>query len=112
MVGLGQQHVQQAEQALPLLAAVEDGVGLVAVAEQHLDARDAQHHVFQGGGVQAELGVLHLGVDDDQVVGLDGVQLPLDEKLPLPAEAVEQLGAGVGVGGAVPVAAKAAFADI
>lgn len=66
----------------------------------------------RGGGVQAELGVLHLGVDDDQVVGLDGVQLPLDEKLPLPAEAVEQLGAGVGVGGAVPVAAKAAFADI
>ena len=112
VVGFGQQHVQQGTQALPLVFAVEDGVGVVRLAEQHLDARDAQHHIFQRGGVEAQLGVLDLRVDDDQVVGADRVELPADVELPLAAQAVEQLGAGVGVGGAVPVAAKAALADV
>ena len=111
-VGLCQQHVQQSDHPLPVLPAVEDGVGGVGLAEQELHAGYPQHDILQGGGVEAQLGVLHLGVHDDHVVGLYRKQLPGKVELTLAAEAVEQLSAGVGVGGAVPVAAKPAFADV
>ena len=55
--------------------------------------------------------MLHLRVDDDHIVWFDREQLPAEQKLPLAAEAVEQLRAGMGVSGAVPVTAKPALAD-
>ena len=111
-VCLGQQHVQQRYHPLPVFPAVEDGVGGIGFAEQDLDARNTQHDVFQRRGVQAQLGVLHLRVDDDHIIRLDREQLPAEQKLPLAAEAVEQLCAGMGVDSAVPVAAESALADV
>ena len=55
--------------------------------------------------------MLHLRVDDDHIVRLDREQLPAEQKLPLAAEAVEQLRAGMGVDRAVP-AAESALADV
>ena len=111
-VRLSQQHVQQRYHPLPVFPAVEDGVGGIGFAKQDLDARNAQYNVFQRRGIQAQFGVLHLRVDDDHIVRFDREQLPAEQKLPLAAEAVEQLRAGVGVGSAVPIAAKFAFADV
>jgi len=101
--------VQQRYHPLPVLPAVEDGVGGIGFAKQDLDARNAQYDVFQRRGVQAQLGVLHLRVDDDHIVRFDREQLPAEQKLPLAAEAVEQLRAGMGVDRAVPVAAESAL---
>ena len=56
--------------------------------------------------------MLHLGVHDDHVVGLYRKQLPGKVELTFSAQAIEQLRAGMGVGGAVPVTAKPAFADV
>ena len=111
-VCLSQQHVQQRYHPLPVLPAVEDGVGGIGFAEQDLDARNTQHDVFQRRGIQAQFGMLHLRVDDDHIVRFDREQLPAEQKLPLAAEAVEQLRAGMGVDRAVPVAAKSALADV
>ena len=111
-VCFGQQHMEQRHHPLPVLAAVEDGVGGICPVEQKLHLVHTQHDVFQRGGVEAQLRVLHLGVHDDQIVRLYREQLPGKVELALAAEAVEQLGAGVGVGSAVPIAAKFAFADV
>ena len=111
-VCLSQQHVQQRYHPLPVLPAVEDGVGGIGFAKQDLDARNAQYDVFQRRGVQAQFGVLHLRVDDDHIVRFDREQLPAEQKLPLAAEAVKQLRAGMGVDRAVPVAAESALADV
>ena len=56
--------------------------------------------------------MLHLRVHNDHIVRFYREQLPGKVELSLAAEAVEQLGAGVGVGGAVPIAAEAAFTDV
>ena len=104
--------MQQRYHPLPVFPAVEDSVGGIGFAKQDLDARNAQYDVFQRRGVQAQLGVLHLRVDDDHIVRFDREQLPAEQKLPLAAEAVEQLRAGMGVSRAVPVAAEFAFADV
>ena len=56
--------------------------------------------------------MLHLRVHNDHIVRLYREQLPGKVELSLAAEAVEQLRAGVGVGGTVPIAAKFAFADV
>ena len=56
--------------------------------------------------------MLHLRVHNDHIVRLYREQLPGKVELSLAAEAVEQLRAGMGVGSAVPIAAKFAFADV
>ena len=56
--------------------------------------------------------MLHLRVHNDHIVRLYREQLPGKVELSLAAEAVEQLCAGMGVGSAVPIAAKFAFADV
>lgn len=56
--------------------------------------------------------MLHLRVHNDHIVRLYREQLPGKVELSLAAEAVEQLRAGVGVGGTVPIAAKPALADV
>ena len=56
--------------------------------------------------------MLHLWVHNDHIVRLYREQLPGKVELSLAAEAVEQLRAGVGVGGTVPIAAKPALADV
>ena len=72
--------MQQRYHPLPVFPAVEDGVGGIGFAEQDLDARNAQHDVFQRRGVQAQLGVLHLRVDDDHIIRLDREQLPAEQE--------------------------------
>jgi len=104
--------VQQCDHPLPVLPAIEDGVVRIRLAEQKLHAGNAQHDILQGRGVQAKLGMLHLRVHNDHIVRLYREQLPGKVELSLAAEAVEQLCAGVGVGGTVPIAAKFAFADV
>ena len=104
--------MKQRDHPLPVLPAIEDGVVRIRLAEQKLHAGNAQHDILQGRGVQAKLGMLHLRVHNDHIVRLYREQLPGKVELSLAAEAVEQLCAGVGVGGTVPIAAKFAFADV
>ena len=71
------------------------------------DAVDAQNDVLQGLGVEADLGVGHIGVDDDQMIGVDRVEPVFDPELALAANDVEELHMIVGVWHRMPVAAVA-----
>ena len=66
---------------------------------------DAQNDVLQRLCVEGDLCVGDVGIDDDQVVGVDRVELVLDEKLTLTAYNLKQLRVSVGMGHGVPVAA-------
>ena len=56
--------------------------------------------------------MLYLRIDDDHIIRLDRIKLTAQIKLTFSAQTVEQLGAGMGVSGAVPIAAKFALADV
>ena len=111
-VDLPQKHPHQKQQFLPHHAAGEHRVAQVLLIKKELRAVDTQHDVLQRVGLVAQLGMLHAGVDDDEVVRRHIEQLALDVELPAAADAEEHLGAGVGVWHAAPVAAEAAFADV
>ena len=70
-----------------------------------LDALDAQHDVFQRLGAETDFRVGHVGIDDHQIVGVDGISPVFDEKLTLSAHDEEQLHMVVGMGHGVPVPA-------
>ena len=66
---------------------------------------NAQNNVLQRLGIQADFRVGDIGIDDDQVVGVDRVDLIFDEELTLATNNVKQFRMIVGVGNGMPIAA-------
>ena len=64
-----------------------------------------QHDVLQRVGIEAQFGVLHLGIDDHQIALRHGQQIVSHTELTHAAHHIKQFDAVVGVGQAVPVGA-------
>ena len=73
---------------------------------------NAQNDVFQRLGIQTDLGMGHVGIDDNQIIGIDGVKLILDQKLSLAADNIEKLQMIMGMGYGMPVAAVSGTGNI
>lgn len=104
-VHLSQDALQVEQQLVPVLFKIQHVVSGVAAGavEPEVQPLHAQHQVFQRVRRHAGFGMLHVGVDDDQVVLLHIKGAVGCVELPAPMHAVEQLGALVGVHQAVPV---------
>ena len=81
----------------------ELAVGILGDGKFH--AFDTKNDVFQRLSVEGNLRVGDIGIDDDQVIGIDRVELILDEELALAAYNIKQFRVIVGVGHGMPVAA-------
>lgn len=75
------------------------------VVNGQLDSVHAQNNVFQRLGIQTDLCVEHVGIDDYQMIGVDGIELIVDQKLSFSANYIKKLHMVVGMGNRVPVAA-------
>ena len=56
-----------------------------------LNALDTHNDVFQRLCIQTDFGMGDIGIDDDKVVDIDGVELILDQKLSFAACDIEKL---------------------
>ena len=81
----------------------ELAVGILGDGKFH--AFDTKNDVFKRLGVEGDFRVGDIGIDDDQVIGIDRVELVFDEKLTLAANNIKKFSVIVGVGDGVPVAA-------
>lgn len=68
-----------------------------------LQAFNTQHHVLQRGGVVADFRMHHMGVDDDQLMGGDGMELLIDLDVTHAAHHIKQFRVAVGMGDGKPV---------
>ena len=96
--------------ALKMIQNIKTVIGIFTGGKD--DPVNAQHDILQRLGIQAYLGVGDIGVDDDQIVGIDRMELILDEKLALSTNNIKQLHVAVGVGHGMPVAAIGGAGDI
>lgn len=97
--------------ALPLKGHQAITVVLI-VRRREFQPLNTQNDIFQRTVVAAELGVLHIGIDDHQIVSADREKFPLYLKLANAADHIKKLGAVMGVYGAVPIPAVLRGADI
>ena len=81
----------------------ELAIGVVVDGKLH--TFDTQHDVLQRLGVEAYLRVGDVGVDDDQVIGVDRVKMVLNQKLAVAAYNIKKFHVIMGMGNGVPVAA-------
>lgn len=72
---------------------------------QQFHAANAQHDIFQGLRIEAGFRMGYIGIDEDQVVHIYGIDLTLDQELPFAAGDEKQLRIRMGMKDGMPVAA-------
>ena len=88
----------------------EPAVGVGIACQFH--TADAKDDVFQRLSVPTGFRMGDVGIDDDQVVHIHGIDLSLNQKLPLTADDEEQLCVIMSVGNGMPVTAVSAAGGI
>ena len=96
--------------ALKMIQNTELAIGIFVGGQ--LDPVDAHNDILQRLCIQADLRVGDIGINDDQIIGVDGKVLILYQKLPLSADDEKQFGMAVRVGDGVPVAAVSRAGDV
>lgn len=103
---LGEHGAQIIEGVLTAAAAVDEAVAVIpAFAGGKLKALDSHNNVLQRAGIEADLSVLYIGIDNHHVVYGHRERELFNLKLPHAAHHVKNLRAGVGVKQTVPVSA-------
>jgi hypothetical protein len=75
------------------------------ITAAQFDAIDTQNNVLQGLRIEADFSMGDIGIDDHKVIGVDRVELIVDEKLTFSANYIKKLHMIVGMGDGMPVAA-------
>ena len=92
------------EHLLPAAPEMDDLIGGVCrPVRTELQSLHPQDDILQWAGVEADLGVLHIGVDDDQIIRSHRQHPPGHLELPHPANYIKKFRTGMGVQQAVPV---------